>query len=442
MKPKIYLLVLCGAGDRPIQVLGHRTPLEAAATEHLDALAERGVQGMLTVIDDKICPESDSGIMALLGYDPLRYYTGRGALEALGLGFMEPGDNAVGFRINFASYNADDGTLDRRTARDLSYDEQQQLVAEIREARPLRDFPGLSYAILGFGRHRGIVCFKSATFPLGANVTNTDPGFRKVGPFGVPNDKFEPKPQECLPLDDAEGSAMTAKVVNRFVRETAEVLARSDVNSQRRRRGARPANLLLFRDAGAQMPSLRSFSERYGRTLSLYGQVPAEHGLCKLVGGKWNESRLGPGEDEDDYYQRLVTAVRRDPSDVVVIHIKGADEPGHDGLPHEKVRAIERFDHVFLRRLLEVGEEDAVYVITGDHTTPCELGIHSADPVPTLVSARALAADGTRTFCEREAARGGLEVSRAADLLPHLERLLSASAASHPAGAFPGGTAR
>jgi 2,3-bisphosphoglycerate-independent phosphoglycerate mutase len=405
--------------------LDGKTPLEAAKTENLDALAARGVQGLLTVIDDETCPETDSGTMALLGYDPLRYYTGRGALEALGLGFMEPGDNAVGFRINFASHNAARGELDRRTARDLSAEEQQQLVTEIREGVSLAEFPEVSFSVVGFGRHRGIVCFKSSTVPLSAAVSNTDPGFRKVGPFGVPNENHEPRPQECRPMDATEAAATTARLVNLFVAESAAVLDRSGVNAARRAAGSLPANILLFRDGGGQVPSLEPFSERCGLSLSFYGSVPAEHGLCKLIGGVWREFQPDPGESVEHYYGRLVAAARRDPSDVVVVHIKAADEPGHDGLPHDKVRAIEEFDRVFLRQLLDGGGDEDVYVVTSDHATPCELRIHSADRVPTLVSARKLRPDSTRSFGEREAAAGGLAVGRASELLPYLVPLLA-----------------
>lgn len=425
MGAKTFVLVLCGAADRPIGALGGRTPLEAAATEQLDLLARRGVQGLLTVINDEICPESDSGIMALLGYDPLRYYTGRGALEALGLGFMDVGDNAVGFRVNFASYNATSGKLDRRTARDLALDEQQQLVAEVRAQVALPEPTDVRFALMGFGRHRGIVCFRSATLPLSANVSNTDPGFRKIGPFGVPNKEFEPRPQACRPLDDTPAAAHTARLVNQFVEASSRVLAASAVNARRAARGALPANILLFRDSGTQAPDLERFTARYGLTLSIYGQVPAEHGLCKLLGARWNESHPEPGESDEDYYRRLVPALRQDPSDVVVVHIKGADEPGHDGLVEDKVRAIERFDRVFLRQLVASGNGDDVYIVTSDHATPCELRIHSADRVPALVSSRRLPPDATRTFCEREAASGGLAVDRASELLPYLARFLT-----------------
>jgi 2,3-bisphosphoglycerate-independent phosphoglycerate mutase len=383
---------------------------------------------LLTIIDDGICPETDSGVMSLLGYDPLRYYTGRGALEALGIGFMDIGENAVGFRINFASYNEATGKLDRRTSRDLSLEEQQVLVSEIREAIDLSGaFPDVQSSITGFGRHRGIVCFKSPTRTLSANVSNTDPGFRKIGAFGVPNDDADSKnkPAECRALDDSEAAKATEQLVNLYIEHSAKVLGRSEVNARRRARGSMPANLLLFRDGGGKFVPMQAFGEKYNWTLSLFGQIPAEHGLCKLIGGKWNDARMKPGQSEEEYYRELVRDLRNDSSDLAVVHLKAADEPGHDGFPEEKVRAIERMDNLFVAPLLESGNPDDVYIVASDHATPCELKIHSADRVPALVYSRAMAADSTHSFCEREAGSGGLPVGRAPELLPWVNQVLS-----------------
>ena len=138
MAGKTYLAIMCGAGDRPSANAAEATPLEAAATPYLDGLARAGTQSLITIISGDICPESDSGAMALLSYDPLVHYTGRGPLEGLGCDFVAAGENSVSFRINFASYNDEKQQLDRRTARDLSNEELQILVGELREKTMLR----------------------------------------------------------------------------------------------------------------------------------------------------------------------------------------------------------------------------------------------------------------------------------------------------------------
>ncbi len=112
---KIYMIILDGAADRKIEMLENKTPLQVSNTPALDVLVKKGTQTLVTVIDENITPESDSGSMALLSYDPKIYYPGRGTLEGLGTGFIPKGYNYVAFRINFASYDEKLGTLDRRT---------------------------------------------------------------------------------------------------------------------------------------------------------------------------------------------------------------------------------------------------------------------------------------------------------------------------------------
>lgn len=418
---KILIVILCGAGDRPIPDLGGRTPLEHARTRHLDALARRGATRLVTVIDEVVAPESDSGAMALLGYDPLVYYTGRGPLEGLGMGFWDESQSCVAFRINFGSCDRDSGRLDRRTARDLRDDELQALAREVRAGVALDGFPGISYELVAFGRHRGIICLRSSDRQLSGNVSNTDPGFRKLRGFGVPNRDFRPEPALCEPLEDGEAAALTARVVNAFVAESSRVLERSEVNAARREAGRLPANVILFRDAGHELPELPSFEERSGgRTLALYGQVPAEHGLCRLIGGRFVETRPRDGQSDEEFYRAAAFRAVADPADVVLVHLKGADEPGHDDQPFEKAQAIEAIDECFVGTLVEAAGAEDVLVVTGDHATPCGVGIHVPDPVPTAVAGPRVPRDESTGFSEAEAARGGLPVNRACELLPYL----------------------
>jgi len=420
---RVYVVILCGAGDRPIARLGGLTPLAHASCPSLDRLAARGTLGRLTVIDGEIVPESDSGAMALLGYDPLVHYTGRGPLEGLGCGFWQPSGSSVAFRINFGSRDPASGRLDRRTARDVNDAELEALADELRAGVALRGSPGVEFELTAFGRHRGILCFTSRSVALSGDVSNTDPGFRKVGAFGVPNAHDGGPPERCLPLDGSAATAATADAVNAFVAESGRILAASGVNARRIAAGKLPANVVLFRDGGHRLPDLPDFRARAGMTLSFYGQVPAERGLCRLIGGKFVDSRPAPGQPEQQFLGELAETLPTDESRLVLVHLKGADEPGHDDQPLAKAAALERIDGFFVAPLVARLRTEDVLVVTGDHCTPCELGIHSADPVPTLVCGAGVAPDGTGAFTEAEAARGGLPVTRATELLPFLTRL-------------------
>jgi 2,3-bisphosphoglycerate-independent phosphoglycerate mutase len=420
MSPGIYVIALCGGGDRPIALLGGQTPFEAAHTPHLDAMARGGTLGLVTVIDDDITPESDSGAMALLGYDPLVHYTGRGPLEGLGMGFWDDDGASVAFRVNFASRDQATGRLDRRTSRDLSDDELQSLAEEVRREVTLPSYPGIRYQLTAFGRHRGIVCFTSREVRLSGNVSNTDPGFRKRGPFGIPNSDYVAQALPCRPLDDSDGARATVAAVNAFVAKSAAVLEASAVNKHRLSTGRLPANMLLFRDGGHILPKLPDFTQLTGQRMAMYGQVPAERGLCMLFGGRFVKSSPAPGQDDGEFYSALVDQITADSADLVFVHLKGPDEPGHDGQVMAKVRAIENIDRDFVGKLLQRLEPTDRLVLTCDHATPCEMGIHSADPVPVVIYGAGAEPNGGTRFCEREADRLRFPVTRSCEILPRL----------------------
>jgi 2,3-bisphosphoglycerate-independent phosphoglycerate mutase len=422
VKAKTYFIILDGAADRPIPSLGNKTPIEVANTPNLDELAKQGEQGLLTIIDPAICPESDSGAMALLSYDPLKYYTGRGPLEGLGAGFLELSDNTVSFRINFASYNEQEQRLDRRTARDLTDDELQSLVEELKKNVVISNFDDVTFDIMAFRQHRGIFCFRSNTLPLSGNVTNTDPGFRKVGPFGIPIANYELKPLECKPIEDSPGAKNVAALVNHFVHQSRNILSNSVVNRRRMVSGKLPANILLFRDGGDPPLNLANFYEKYNRTLSFYGQIPAEQGLMRLLGGRFTYSIKNAGEDEEIYLRNTLEQIIVDESDVVFVHLKSPDEPGHDGQPFMKTQAIETIDRFFIGPLINQLKCDDLCIVTSDHATPCELRIHSADPVPVVLFGKSIKADATNAFGESYAVKGNLPIHYAADLLPYAFR--------------------
>lgn len=420
MKGKTYLIVLDGGADRAMAALGDRTAFDAARTPHLDQLARCGQQGLLTIIDATICPESDNGSMALLSYDPLKYYTGRGPLEGLGAGFLDSSRYHVSFRLNFASYDSQRETLDRRTARDLTDPELQTLAQEVRDQVVLSAIDGIAFELMAFNIHRGILGLRSDTVPLSGHVNNTDPGFRKQGPFGIPVADWIPKPLPCRPLDDSEAARNVAVLIDEFVAKSSQVLRNSEINKRRVDGGLLPANVFLLRDGGAPPMELIPFAEKFGRSLSAYGQIPAEKGLARLLGATFRYSWMQGATSIEQHLGDICQQLIADDSDVVFAHIEGPDEPGHDGKPHDKVASIETIDEHLIGPLMRsLGDHD-ICIVTCDHATPCDVGIHTADPVPTVVAGTGLAPDDTVAFGESQAARGRLPPKRAIDLLPYV----------------------
>lgn len=423
-KGKVYLIALCGGADRASAALDGATPFEAAVKPAIDQLAKRGRQGLLRIIDDTICPESDSGAMALLSYDPLQYYAGRGPLEGLGCGFARPNESSVAFRINFGHFDETSETLDRRTARDLVDDELQALAEELRQKVELDCFrtsegqAAIEFKLMAYGRHRGILSFSSRTLPLSGNVSNTDPGFAKHGPFSLPVKNYGNIPERCLPLDDGPGAAIAACAVNEFVEKSRAVLSRSQVNADRISRGRSAANIILFRDGGQTPPPMPSFFSKFGRSVSILGQIPAENAIAQLIDGSFLSCRQREDEADADYFANLLDTALNDPADVLYIHVKNTDEPGHDGDAAAKISAIESIDRHFIGPLSAALQQDDIVIVTSDHATPLELMIHSADPVPVIVCGAGIDADQEECFSERHARSGALGVMHAHELLP------------------------
>src|SRR6266853_3081852 len=118
LKPtvKLALVVLDGVGDVATREQNYLTPLEAAATPNLDALARDSAQGRMTPVAPGITPGSGPGHLALFGYDPLEFQVGRGVIEALGLGLeLKAGDVAA--RANFCTIDNKGIVTDRRAGR-------------------------------------------------------------------------------------------------------------------------------------------------------------------------------------------------------------------------------------------------------------------------------------------------------------------------------------
>src|SRR5687768_1026066 len=113
---KYVVLVPDGCADEPLAELGGRTPLEAAHMPHLARLAARAEVGRAAVIPPGLPPGSDVGNMAILGYDPARYHTGRAPIEAAAMG-IALGDDEVAYRCNLVTV---DDTTDPPTMRDFS----------------------------------------------------------------------------------------------------------------------------------------------------------------------------------------------------------------------------------------------------------------------------------------------------------------------------------
>jgi 2,3-bisphosphoglycerate-independent phosphoglycerate mutase len=421
----VALIVLDGLGDRPIPELDGRTPVEAAATPVLDAWLARGEMGQVVVVGPGIAPESDAGVFALLGYDPVHDSPGRGVLEALGVGIdLAPGD--VALRLNFATRDGDGAIVDSRVGRSLSTGEAQQLARALTDA-DLLSAAGIRAEVRATVGHRGVLWLHpTRDGALSPNVSNADPFYEKVGGMGQARRPEHPRRLEVKPLDGSAEAARTAAAINAFVDRAEERLAGHSVNARRALGGKRIANTLLVRNAGALPPTpLPTFAARYGVAGAALTEMPVERGIARVLG--LDDAYVGPmGADRDAGYReraaRTLELLGR--FGFVYVHLKGPDEPGHDGDARLKCTIIEAIDRSYFGPFLAGIDPARVRLaVTADHATPVVLKGHSDDPVPLLLLGAGVPPDAKAagaTFGESAAARGPLGTIAGRAVLPLL----------------------
>jgi 2,3-bisphosphoglycerate-independent phosphoglycerate mutase len=420
---KILLAVLDGMADRPVSELGDLTPLEAAATPNMDALARTGVQGTMSTIAPGVAPESDAAVMSLLGYDVNQYYTGRGPLEACGVG-MEVRDGDLAWRVNFAAVDGDRTIVDRRVGRGLADDDAELLAAAVQRDVHLA---GASFQFEHAAGHRACLVIRPVSGALTGEVDNGDPAYGRNGSYSVVVAEPGTRPKLITPLREGKAEQLSAELTNDFVEKSFLVLDGHQVNERRRSQGLQPANFLLVRDAGSGLPQLPHFIDCFGANFGALVEMPVERGLAQLTG--MTQVRPGPpsGNFERDLgmWARKTEESLRD-LDGLYVHIKEPDLAGHEGDYRRKSEILAAFDGSYLGRLGEMVELEALTVcITADHATPCELKAHSADLVPVLISG-GVSPDGAGSFGEGNASRGILGTLMGPQLVPTVVNIAQA----------------
>ena len=386
MKPeKLIFLVLDGAADSINQ--HEPTALESAEKPALDSLARNAICGLQYPIAPGVAPESDAAVMSLLGYEPDRYYTGRGPLEALGAGLTLREGYEVAFRGNFATI--DEKTLriiDRRVGRSLTTEEARRL-AEALDGMRLMGGEGYARVKATVG-HRVAVIIGSEKGGVSDQVDNIDPAYVRKGLVSVAVPNPDMRLKKCRPLVDTPEARKTCKLVDEFVEKSIEILSRHPVNIEREKRGLLKANVVLLRDAGGRLPRLPPVSSVYGRSFGAIVEMPVEKGIAKAAGLRIYEVEPPRGMLEKELPERLEATLKAlTENDVVYVHLKGPDEPGHDGDFERKKRAIELIDRYFVAPLLDrIDLDKTAILVTSDHATPWPLKSHSGDPVPFMVS--------------------------------------------------------
>ncbi len=398
---KRVILIIDGLGDRSVAELGHRTPLEAAHTPILDRLASAGEVGLVDPIAPNIIPNTHSGVALLMGCDPgqasqLR----RGPIEVAGAGYSL-GPDEIAMRANFASIESSDGGFYVRDRRAGRISDGTQALARILQDLDLGD--GVRASLISTDDHRGVLLLAGPG--LSANISDTDPGDHAM-PTRI---------AQCRPLDglgDGPGGGtaglaalFTAEKVNAFVALAYQKLKDHPVNTGRELNGLPPASGVITRSAGGHL-TLDNLIVRAGFSAAVVTGCNTVEGLARLFGFSVSNDPSFTGTADTNLAGKLDAVIEAlQSNDIVYLHIKATDIFAHDRQAAAKRDFLEVLDQV-LDPLTRLG---AVLALTADHTTDSNTGMHTADPVPSLIFTPVTTIDSADIeFGESACADGGM----------------------------------
>jgi 2,3-bisphosphoglycerate-independent phosphoglycerate mutase len=418
---KLVYILLDGIGDLPHSSLNDLTPLEAAYTPNLDALARNGAMGRVISVGKGIAPQSDIAVFNMLGYSfKDGSYVGRGVIESIGCN-IDFRDGDLALRGNFATVDDNLKIIDRRAGRVITSEEAKSVCETLSDNIRFSD-KHISVRLEPTIAHRVVIRFRHGSMKLSDKITNTDPAYDKVDGIGIAktitDDVYI---QESEAQEDTEPARVAAKMLNEFTAQVVQLLRDHPINRARIAAGKKPMNCILARDSGTRYPNVEPISKKYGMSVGCIVDMPVEIGISKVLGIKMYHA----GEISDYEKKAKVAANSLKSVNAIYVHIKGPDEFGHDGDARGKKKNIEDIDRHFFGTLKQELKMDAAIVVCGDHSTPCIKKGHSDDPVPLLVSGSMVKQDGSARFTENYGKRGRLGLLMGVDVLPTAIKMIS-----------------
>ena len=396
---KYIVLVPDGMADYPVKELGDRTPLEVAHKSNMDFMAQNGLTGLVQTIPPRMHPGSEIGNLAIMGYDPAKYFTGRAPLEAANLG-IDLKENEVAFRCNLVTVS--DGKMGDYSAGHITTKEASDLIDALNQSlkvKGIRFFAGKSY------RHLVILQAK---------------------------DKEELVKIKCVPPHDILGQEIKrhlpqgkqAQILLDLMEASKAILERHPVNQVRIDLKENPANMIWLWGQGTK-PMLPLFSERFGVSGSVISAVDLINGIGRLAGLEVIKVPGITGYFDTNYAGKAEYAIRSlQKKDFVFIHVEATDEAGHNGDAKMKIACIERIDREIVGPILNYCKEtkDSRFMILPDHATPVEKRTHTSEPVCFAMVGKGLPTDSASAYTEKTAQEKGLKFTSGEALMEFFMR--------------------
>ena len=386
--------------DYPVPALDGKTPMMCAKKPNMDYLAQRSEVGLIKTVADGLKPGSDVANMSVMGFDPMKFYTGRSPLEAASIGIdMKPSD--VSLRCNLVTLSEDDKPYEEKTiedycADDISTEEAEEIIKTIEEELGTDEFKfysGVSY--------RHCLIWANGTTDLGTMTAPHDITGKVITDYLSP--------------------AENAKPLIEMMKKSYDILKDHPVNIARKAQGKRPANSIWLWGEGTRS-AMQSFEEIFG----IKGSVVSAVDLIKGIGGcakmEVAEVEGATGYLDTNFEGKANAALDLlERNDLVYIHFEAPDECGHRNEPENKVKAIEMIDSRVLPILFDGLKkyDDYKIMILPDHPTPIVTRTHASDPVPYLIYHKNNEITGVDTINEETAKATGNYIDFGPSIMPH-----------------------
>ena len=360
-----YIIILGdGMADYPLEELDGKTPLEVANKPVMDELAGKGQMGLAKTIPEGMSPGSDTANLAVLGYNPRKYYTGRSPLEALSIG-VDLKETDVALRCNIVTISDDTKPYEEKTILDhssseISTEDAKILLDAVREqleTEIYKFYVGTSY------RH----------------LTVWDRG--SVVKLTPPHDVLGRTIGEYLPEEVA---------LREMMKKSYDILNNHPLNEERAKKGLNKANSIWFWGAGTK-PCLTSFEEKTGKRGVMISAVDLLKGIAVGAGMKVVKVEGADGTLHTNYEgkaQAVVDSLLKDGYDFAYVHVEAPDEMGHQGSLERKVKSIELLDSrvvKVIKEQMDASGEEYRMLVTPDHPTPIALRTHTSDAIPFIL---------------------------------------------------------
>ena len=396
-----YIVILAdGMADFKVPELGNKTPMQFAKKDNFDYFAAKGEVGMVSTIPAGMPPGSDTANLAVMGYDPAVYYSGRSPFEAASMG-VELEDTDITFRCNVVTLSEGESYKDRimldHSADEITTEEASILIQALKaelERQDMKLHAGISY------RH--------------LLVWNNAPSEYKLIP---PHDIIGRRIEDYLP------TGRDSKILLDMMERSVAILEKHPVNQDRVRRGLKPANSAWIWGEGKK-PLLSKFRDKYGLEGTVISAVDLIKGIGKCAGLKVVEVEGATGNVHTNYVGKARAALEalKNGDDFVYIHIEAPDECGHRNERDNKVKSIELIDEriagLIKEEMDKLGEDYKVMVLP-DHPTPLILRTHTSDPVPFLIYDSRKVKNNNFSFDEEGAVLSGLKFEEGYKLMDY-----------------------